>query len=553
MSVPDSAPLDEISSLYSIRHKNMFIRTLPFLVMALVAESSLALPPGPASARDTILSIVLLAATGACFMLPYDVLPPWLNISIPLCYVASTLAMILAAGGSSAGVGLVVLLPILWSALNLRPWQTYTVVLAVAVIEWVTTYVPLDLSDSIRLRREVAWIAIGGLVAYAIHDIRSRIENVSEQRALTNIDMAETIDELNERNRAASILSNLVESLNFCDVLDEAYSVFDDAAREIFATAGSISILNPSGDQLEQKCSWRDFDGVETHFSSNQCRALQSGRHYESNLDNPPCAHLRNNSLTHVLCQPLLIQKEIIGVLTVSLTEDGELSPLADRFRQYAMLLGDQISIWMANFTLRESLQNLSIRDPLTNLFNRRFMVETLTREMSITTRSHDQTSIIQMDVDHFKQFNDSYGHEVGDSVLRAVADVMLNLFRDSDVPCRSGGEEFTLILPRCSWDIANVRAIELQSRVSEMDIAMPNNQTPPRPPTLSIGIATSPEHGTTGEELMRAADKALYAAKAGGRNQIVRAEESVDDGRAETTSNQNGRVIDSSSSDLVS
>jgi diguanylate cyclase (GGDEF)-like protein len=552
MSVPDSAPLDEISSLYFIRHKNMFIRTLPFLVMALVAEISLALPPGPVSARDTILSIVLLAASGACFLLPYDVLPPWLDISIPLCYVASALAMILAAGGSSAGVGLVVLLPILWSALNLRPWQTYVVVLAVASIEWVTTYVPLDLSDSIRLRREVAWVAIGGLVGYAIHDIRSRIENVSKERALTNIEMAETISELNERNRASSILSTLVESLNFCDVLEEAYSVFDDAAHDIFATAGSISILNPSGDQLELKSSWRDFHTDEPHFPSNHCRALQSGRPYESDLENPPCAHLRNSSLTYVLCQPLLIQQEIIGVVTVSLSEAGELSPLADRIRQYAMLLSDQISIWMANFKLRESLQNLSIRDPLTNLFNRRFMVETLTREMSITTRSHDQTSIIQMDVDHFKQFNDSYGHEVGDSVLKAVAEVMLNLFRDSDVPCRSGGEEFTLILPRCSWEIANVRAIELQSRVSEIEIPMPNNQTPPRPPTLSIGIATSPEHGVTGDELLRGADQALYAAKAGGRDQIVKAKEINHDGRSESSASDDDRTIDAPS-DLVS
>jgi diguanylate cyclase (GGDEF)-like protein len=78
------------------------------------------------------------------------------------------------------------------------------------------------------------------------------------------------------------------------------------------------------------------------------------------------------------------------------------------------------------------------------------------------------------MDVDHFKQFNDTHGHEVGDSVLRAVAVVMLDLFRDSDVPCRSGGEEFTLILPRCSWEIANLRAMELQLRLAEAVITVP-------------------------------------------------------------------------------
>jgi diguanylate cyclase (GGDEF)-like protein len=219
-----------------------------------------------------------------------------------------------------------------------------------------------------------------------------------------------------------------------------------------------------------------------------------------------------------------MIKKIIIGVLTVSLSQEGKLSPHADRLRQYAHLIGDQISIWLANFKLRESLQNLSVRDPLTNLYNRRFMLETLQREMSITSRNGDQTSIIQMDVDHFKKFNDSFGHEVGDAVLQAVADVMLSLFRDSDVPCRSGGEEFTMILPRCSWDTARLRAIALQARVAAMEIPSPNGQVSPKPPTLSIGIATSPEHGLTTEDLLRAADKALYAAKAAGRNQIVKA-----------------------------
>jgi diguanylate cyclase (GGDEF)-like protein len=99
----------------------------------------------------------------------------------------------------------------------------------------------------------------------------------------------------------------------------------------------------------------------------------------------------------------------------------------------------------------------------------------------------------------------------------------MLGLFRESDVPCRSGGEEFTLILPRCSWDIANIRAMELQTRVAAMAIAT-SDSAPLTPPTLSIGIATSPEHGLSGEELLRGADMALYAAKSSGRNRIVRA-----------------------------
>jgi diguanylate cyclase (GGDEF)-like protein len=523
MVMPEFA-LDEPASIYSVRSKHMVMRTLPFLGVAIAAEVSLALPPGPASATDTVVSAVLLGATVACFMLPWRHLPQWPRVFIPLFYVGSALALILAAGGSSAGVGLVVLLPILWAALSLDRWQSMVVVAAVVVVEFVTTYDPVDLSDSIRLRREVSWLVIGGLVAFTVHEIRNRIARIGLQREALNAEMLATISELHERNRSSTVLNKLVEMLNFCDVLDEAYEVFNVTALELFDTAGLISFLNSDGEQLEVQCAWRGFTKDQSHFSPNQCRALQQGKPYESNLENPACAHLRYSPVSYALCQPLLIQNEIIGVLTLSLSDGDGLSPVAERLRRYALLLGDQISIWMANFKLRESLQHLSIRDPLTDLFNRRFMIETLEREMSITTRSHDHTSIIQMDVDHFKQFNDTYGHEVGDSVLRAVAKVMLDLFRDSDVPCRSGGEEFTLILPRCSWEIANLRALELQLRVANVEIPMPADQMMPEPPTLSIGIATSPENGQTGQDLLRGADKALYEAKAAGRNRIVRA-----------------------------
>jgi diguanylate cyclase (GGDEF)-like protein len=528
VAVPTDSPFDPTRAAHAFRSRAKLNHTLPFLAVAVAAELSLALPPGPASYRDTWISVALLALTAGCFLLPWDRLPRWADVTVPLCYVGSSLALILAAGGSSAGVGLVVLLPILWAALNLELWKSLVVVGAVVVIEFVTTYTPIDLSDSVRLRREVAFLAIGGLTAYAVHDIRTRITSIAAQREAMNDEMTTTISALNEQNRSTSILGNLVEMLNFCDVIEEAFEVFDYTAREIFDVGGSICFMNPLSQQLEMKCSWLDYGRDDSPFLPELCRALRQGQPYESNNDNPPCDHLRDSRFPHTLCQPLLIQRDVIGVLTVAIPDDRDAARPEVRdsatTRHYARLLGDQISIWMANFTLRESLRALSIRDPLTNLFNRRFMIETLQREMSITNRSNDETSIIQIDIDHFKSFNDSFGHEVGDSVLRCVADVMLGLFRESDVPCRSGGEEFTLILPRCSWDIAYARAVELQHRVADMRIPVPSNQPPLRPPTLSIGIATSPEHGVTGDELLRGADVALYSAKAAGRNQVVRA-----------------------------
>jgi diguanylate cyclase (GGDEF)-like protein len=217
-----------------------------------------------------------------------------------------------------------------------------------------------------------------------------------------------------------------------------------------------------------------------------------------------------------------------MGVLTISVpnseTHLASIVDIVDPLLQNALLFGEQISIWMANFNLREILRFQSIRDPLTNLFNRRFMEETLTREISKAIRTRDEISVIEIDIDNFKAVNDEHGHAVGDSALTAIAGVILKLFRDSDVPCRSGGEEFTVVLPKCSWEDAFSRCQELQRRVAEVRISTPISRSPLRTPTLSIGIATSPEHGFTSETLLRSADLALYASKSGGRNRITRA-----------------------------
>jgi diguanylate cyclase (GGDEF)-like protein len=151
-------------------------------------------------------------------------------------------------------------------------------------------------------------------------------------------------------------------------------------------------------------------------------------------------------------------------------------------------------------------------------------MEETLSREISKAVRTLEEISVIQIDIDEFKKVNDAHGHAVGDAALVSISAVITSLFRDSDVPCRSGGEEFTVILPNCSWENANIRCEELQRRVAEVRISSPLSHSPLHPPTLSIGIATRPEHGFTSDTLLRSADLALYAAKADGRNRISRA-----------------------------
>jgi diguanylate cyclase (GGDEF)-like protein len=523
------ASLDRRSAVDDpFRRDGLSHRALPFFIVAAVAEASLALSPGPSSIPDTVISAVLLLTTAACFFLPWKLLPDWVDVAVPLLYTGSTLTLILAAGGSTAGVGLVVLLPIVWTALYLQPWKSAVVVGAVVGVEIITTYVPTVISDTVRLRRIVFFVAIGALLAYSIHELRHRITRAREQSEALNIEMAHNISQLEERSRASALLSELADMLHSCVDRSEAYEVIAHSAEKMFALGGSVSILNASKDQLETTAAWGQYPSGQPAFVPNDCWALRRGQRYESKPGSLYCQHLKDFPAAHSLCRPLLAQGEIIGVLSIALptADDGShLEALNEgSMQQLVVTAGEQIATSMANFQLRESLRSMSIRDPLTNLFNRRYMEETLHRELSGAARTLDELSVIQIDVDHFKNFNDSYGHEVGDAVLRAVGDVLLSLFRDSDVPCRSGGEEFTVVLPKCSWVDAERRAQDLQGSIAALDFSFRGKGSRPTPPTLSIGISTSPEHGTSGTDLLRAADLALYAAKAGGRNRIERA-----------------------------
>lgn len=165
---------------------------------------------------------------------------------------------------------------------------------------------------------------------------------------------------------------------------------------------------------------------------------------------------------------------------------------------------------------LQAQLREQAIRDPLTNLFNRRYLQQTLERELAVAKRAGAPLPIIMMDIDYFKRLNDQFGHKVGDLTLANVADVLRQHARRSDITCRYGGEEFVVVLPSASFEVAMQRAEELRSRVEAVQ-RMINEE--PIGVTLSLGVAAYPDHGDSADELLQAADMALYRAKAAGRN----------------------------------
>jgi diguanylate cyclase (GGDEF)-like protein len=179
-----------------------------------------------------------------------------------------------------------------------------------------------------------------------------------------------------------------------------------------------------------------------------------------------------------------------------------------------------QLALSLANLRLRETLRDQSIRDPLTGLFNRRFMQESLDRELQRARRKKRPLTVVFVDLDHFKRFNDAFGHDAGDLVLRTMADLFLRHFRGDDVVCRYGGEEFAIILPESSAKDAAKRANQL--RIEARGISMRHLGQVLDSVTLSIGIAAFPEHGSTSEEILRAADQCLYQSKSDGRDRLT-------------------------------
>jgi diguanylate cyclase (GGDEF)-like protein len=167
-----------------------------------------------------------------------------------------------------------------------------------------------------------------------------------------------------------------------------------------------------------------------------------------------------------------------------------------------------------------QSLHEQAMRDVLTGLYNRRYLMDAFERELHRARRREECVGVLLIDIDHFKRFNDNFGHAAGDEVLRSVAQFMLTLVRGEDILCRFGGEEFVLVQTKASAEAIMQRAEQLRQQIANHEIVHDRRRL--GPVTLSIGISMFPDHGTATQTLLDAADAALYSAKNSGRNRVV-------------------------------
>jgi diguanylate cyclase (GGDEF)-like protein len=179
----------------------------------------------------------------------------------------------------------------------------------------------------------------------------------------------------------------------------------------------------------------------------------------------------------------------------------------------------EQISLALANLAIRETLREQATRDKLTGLYNRHYLNARFEQDLARAHRGESPIGIVLLDIDHFKRFNDTFGHAAGDHVLREVAAVLMSVTRRSDVACRYGGEEFLLLMADASREIAIRRAEELRLAVKGLRLEWQGH--PLGELTISAGVAALPADGTEADILVRRADQALYRAKELGRDRV--------------------------------
>jgi diguanylate cyclase (GGDEF)-like protein len=339
------------------------------------------------------------------------------------------------------------------------------------------------------------------------------------------------LEELNKQAQDTAKLAELVDILQSCQNSEEAYKITENVLQGMLrSTAGALCITSPSRDVVEMVASWGNVLGAEKAFRPDDCWALRRGKiHRVKDPASPQrCAHISKPPSNGYVCVPLAAQGETLGVLYVgnvsepagSAVEDGP-DP-AEALERQATVVAERISLALSNLRLREVLRGQSIRDPLTGLFNRRFMEESLERELRRAIRGKQQVALLMLDIDHFKRFNDTFGHQAGDALLRALGNLLKENTRGQDVVCRYGGEEFAFVLAGASLDAARKRAELLREDIKQLN-AQHGGQLLGAV-TLSIGIAVFPDNGDTPEHLLKAADDALYRAKEEGRDGIITA-----------------------------
>lgn len=318
------------------------------------------------------------------------------------------------------------------------------------------------------------------------------------------------------------LLARMTQRLQGCDNTGDVAQVVKLFATEIApALAGRLYVHDEARRLMVEASDWQQPQHSPREFRPTDCWALRRGQLHRpagGNVD-IRCAHIDGSGVLDPICVPLTAQGETIGLLYFEGREDAaenRPTPLV-----YLELLAENVGLALANLRLRDALREKALIDPLTGLANRHQLEASLPQQLAEAERSGAPLSCLMLDVDHFKQFNDSYGHEAGDEVLRAVGKLLANSVLLDGMAFRYGGEEFLLLMPGFDLDRAFARGEQIRQRLRALQIRHDGRTLGPI--SASFGVATYPDHGAA-SSLVQTADAAPLRAKEEGRDRIVSA-----------------------------
>ena len=323
--------------------------------------------------------------------------------------------------------------------------------------------------------------------------------------------------ELTERNQQIMLLNQLSAALQQCESTEEIVDVVKTKAALLAGNSSGILYLIDEKTQLHKVVgAWGNKTEFTDSFTHRSCHVPKQGQYYvyKPQDKNVYCSHIGSAAPVASLCCSLETQDTVLGLLHVT-----HHRALSEGERQVFGAIADRAALSLANLKLRDTLVNQAIRDSLTGLYNRRYLEGALERELRHAERQKKSFGVIALDIDHFKQFNDTYGHDAGDEVLRAFGNLLNTSFRGEDLACRLGGEEFIVVLPGATLTQSIQSAERLVEQVRNMRVTLPGGLL--EMITISSGVAIYPDHGNSIKTLLRKADAALYQAKHNGRDRV--------------------------------
>ncbi len=372
-------------------------------------------------------------------------------------------------------------------------------------------------------------LTIGIFMAFLLFGvIRSR--QTLKDRSLRLQKTKESLEfQLVESSRYAKelrYLKEMTENLQTCTSLGKAAIPVIKFCKLFFpSTDGIIYLLDKHNENLSPFAHWGTKNSKLFPFSKNKCLAFDKGNFLHISMGpHNGCAHIQRLSSKNVnesfLCIPLHDQRGPFGLLYI---HDNKISSKPKSEQKKKLLLVEtfarQLSLSFSDLKLRDLLSYQATRDPLTALYNRRYLNESLQREIPRAQRQGHPIALLMIDIDHFKNINDVYGHDAGDEVLKQIGTLLKEYSRKSDIACRFGGEEFVLILPETTLKSALERAEKLKHAVTKLNLIFEGQEI--KNLSVSLGVGIYPQNGLSYKELINSIDQALYEAKSLGRNRV--------------------------------